>query len=128
MDKILVNGMRTPDGTEIYSRHRHDYVTHEDANGETYMVDGGTEYLRRSKNRVNAVDLSVFSDGRHVFDRNFFHWGNRGPDGNEELTWVPLVKMSTNHIKAIIETQTQIDEYVSGLMKAELKYRADLAG
>jgi hypothetical protein len=126
MDRILVNGMRTPDGTEIYSRYRHDYVTHEDANGETYMVDGGTDYIRRSKNKANSVDLTVYSDGRHIFDRNWFHWGNRGPDGTEELTWVQLVRMSTKHIEAILETQTHINEYVSNLMKAELKYRADL--
>ena len=25
----------------IRSRHRHDYVTHTDANGKEYMVDGG---------------------------------------------------------------------------------------
>ena len=38
---LVRNAMRTPDGTIIRSRHRHDYVTHKDANGSEYMLDGG---------------------------------------------------------------------------------------
>ena len=39
--KILSNKMRTPDGTILESKHRHDYVTHTDANGKEYMLDSG---------------------------------------------------------------------------------------
>lgn len=47
MRTILRNSMLTPDGTHLISRHRHDYVTHEDKNGEHYMADGRNDYLRR---------------------------------------------------------------------------------
>jgi len=40
--------LRTPDGTIIRSRHRHDYVTYTDANGKKYMIDGGLDYVRSS--------------------------------------------------------------------------------
>jgi hypothetical protein len=59
VERLLLNRIRTPDGTILTSRHQHDYVTHEDANGETYMTDGGTAYLRRSVNAVPAEDLSM---------------------------------------------------------------------
>ena len=47
---ILSNRMRTPDGTILESKHRHDYVTHLDANGREYMLDGGLDYVRGSAN------------------------------------------------------------------------------
>ena len=47
---ILNSRMRTPDGTILESKHRHDYVTHTDANGKEYMLDGGLDYVRCSAN------------------------------------------------------------------------------
>lgn len=47
MDKQLIyNAIQTPDGTVLVSYHRHDYKTHLDANGLTYSIDGGTDYIR----------------------------------------------------------------------------------
>ena len=47
---ILSSRMRTPDGTILESCYRHDYVTHTDANGKEYMLDGGLDYVRSSAN------------------------------------------------------------------------------
>jgi len=44
--KIVLNRIKTPDGTILTSYHRHNYVSHID-NGELYAVDGGNDYLRR---------------------------------------------------------------------------------
>ena len=38
MSGILRNALKTPDGTVITSRHRHDYVTHTDTNGKEYIL------------------------------------------------------------------------------------------
>ena len=44
---ITKNAIKTPDGTIIESKHRHDFVCHKDKNGNTYCVDGGLDYLKR---------------------------------------------------------------------------------
>ena len=58
--KLLAQRIQTPDGTILHSKHRHDYVTHTDANGETYMVDGGFEYRRGIVNKQPAKDVCVY--------------------------------------------------------------------
>lgn len=58
---LIKNSLVTPDGTEIISHGRHDYITHEDKNGKVYMVDGGNDYQKRSANG-DEVDTSVWSD------------------------------------------------------------------
>ncbi len=119
--KVLVNGMRTPDGTEIFSRSRHDFVTHLDKNGVSYMVDGGLEYIRRSHNPDDpAEDLSVIV-GHMPFKqiREMFTWGTYGRNGSKELKWKYLMHLSRDHLRAIIN-----DGYpLSWLMSAELNYR-----
>ena len=37
MSELIYNALRTPDGTIIESKSRHDYVTHTDANGKNYI-------------------------------------------------------------------------------------------
>ena len=65
MKHIVLNRIKTPDETILISRHRHDYVTYTDANGETYMIDGGTDYLRRSVNSEPFEEQSLYADAPH---------------------------------------------------------------
>ncbi|WP_198160174.1 hypothetical protein [Photobacterium sp. J15] len=62
MKHIVLKRNTTPDSTILISRHRHDYVTHINANGETYMVDGGTDYLRRNVNTEPFEEQSIYTD------------------------------------------------------------------
>jgi len=124
---LMYNAMRTPDGTLLHSRSRHDYVSHVDANGETYINDGGLAYLHRSKNIVPAEDLCVYSDAPHEKLRGIFSWGTYGknPDINDEnfgCTFVHLSDLSDGHIKAIIKTQT-LSPIAKRLFKKEVEYR-----
>jgi len=120
---ILRNRIRTPDGTVIESWHRHDYVTHEDANGKTYMVDGGHDYLRRSAHG-DEEDLSLVADtDDHGFCRQHFLWGTYGKDGKQPFRRVALADMSTEHIKAVLRTQTHLSFEVRRLFENELLYR-----
>lgn len=125
MDKIIYNALRTPDGTVLESRHRHDYRTYTDANGKEYMVDGGLDYLRRSAHG-DEVDLSVSLDDEHEVVRVVFTWGTRGPNGDQPFTYVKLCDMDTDHIQACLETQDNMYPQIRAVMQNELLWRGEL--
>lgn len=99
--ELLHNALQTPDGTIITSRHRHDYVVHKDANGKTYFIDGGLDYVRCSANG-DEHHLSVWSDDDHEVIRERAEWGTYGKNGDKELRWVAIKDMETDHLKAAI--------------------------
>ena len=104
MDKYLIySAIRTPDGTILESKHRHDFVTHIDANGEYYQNDGGIDYFRRSINKEKAEDLSLYSDDAHEKLREVISRGGRGKNGDEELKYVLLKDIDDKWLEAIIE-------------------------
>ena len=116
--------MITPDGTLLQSRHRHDFVQYTDANGLVYMVDGGLDYIRRSINdSAPHVDKCVYDDVPHEEQREVATWGTYGKNGDEPLSYVTVANMSTEHIKAVIETQDNVLEQLLTVLKAELWYR-----
>jgi hypothetical protein len=122
--RIVSNRIRTPDGTILESMHRHDYVTYVDKNGKEYMVDGGLDYLRRNvHDDAPYEELSVHTDDSHMLIREAFKWGTRGKDGKQPLTYVPLKFLTSEHIDAILETQTHISERIQKLFIDELNFR-----
>jgi len=104
MRTILRNSMMTPDGTHLISKHRHDYATHEDENGETYFVDGGSDYLRRSVNKSPAKDTSLYSDDPHELLREELVWGSYGLDPDyAELVYINIKNLDSAHMYAIVD-------------------------
>lgn len=124
MSDIVRNAIRTPDGTVLESRTRWDYVSHTDANGKEYMVDGGLDYIRRSANG-DEEDLSVKLNDGHKTVREALTWGTRGIEGDQELEYIRLCEMDTNHIKACLETQHSMHPQIRTAMEDELKWRED---
>jgi hypothetical protein len=61
-------------------------------------------------------------DDRHVEIREAFHWGTRGKDGKQPLTWVPLADMTTDHILAILDN-CKLESWLKELFVKELGYR-----
>jgi len=90
---IILNSIKTPDGTILVSRHRHDFVEYTDNNGHLYYVDGGNDYLRRGYGDVYE-ECSLYSDDDFETIRKHYARGGRGKDGKQPLKWVPLCDMN----------------------------------
>ena len=124
--RVLVSAMKTPDGTILRSRHRHEFVTHIDKNGKYYMLDGGLDYCRCTVNGdedfIVLTDEDAFEDVRLVFGRF-----SRGKMLDEKPRYVPLCDMTDDHLKAVIEyceTTRGAGTYLD-LYKRELEYRTE---
>lgn len=74
MEYLLVNKIRCPDGVEIESRHRHDFVEHTTEDGRYYAVDGGLSYKRHLITDQEYTDLSCNWDTPHIQTREHFTW------------------------------------------------------
>ena len=124
--RLILSRIQTPDGTILTSYHRHDYVTHIDANGEEYILDGGNDYQRTSVNKEPYKDLSVWSDAPYEVIRRSLYRGGRGKDGLQPLKWVPLSEMSDEWIKNRISYNDERGmgkSYINYMYCKELRYR-----
>ena len=125
-DRIIYNAIRTPDGTIIESRHRHDYVTHTDKNGKEYMIDGGLDYIRSSANGDEEY-LTVRIDDGHDKVREACKWGTYGINGDQPLSYKKLCDMDTAHIEAVLETQNRIYPAIKTAFETELEFRSNMS-
>ena len=119
-DKILLNRIRTPDGPLLTSYHRHDYRTHMDKNGKEYMVDGGTDYLRRSAHGDEEC-RSVMLSSSHNENAKAAHWGTFGKHGDQPRHYVSVRDMTNEHLKAVLETQDRMAPHLMSIMHRELE-------
>lgn len=121
---ILSNKIKTPDGTILESFHRHDYKTYIDKNGLEYMVDGGLDYIRRIvHDQEPYIEMTVYSDDDHITVRESFKWGTRGIDGKQPVQYILLKDLNTDHVEAILDTQTQLSDTIRQQFVNELKFR-----
>lgn len=129
--RILLNRIKTPDGTILTSYHRHDFVMHRDANGNNYGVDGGTEYLKRTYTVPDFEDLSVSIDEdvdlngpEFELIRESIHWGSRGKDGDQPLSWIKLKEMTDEHLDALLNVyKGPVDPFYKKCFAREIEYR-----
>ena len=108
MEKQLIySAVRTPDGTVLESKHRHDYVSHLDTNGETYILDGGTDYIRTSVNKEPAKSLALYDDEPFEVIREHIYRGGRGKDRKQPLKYVKLSEIDDEWLDAIISYENE---------------------
>jgi hypothetical protein len=120
---LVRNAIQTPDGTILVSRFRHDYQSHTDANGKTYVVDGGLDYVRASVHE-DQISLAVYDTDEFWLVRESVEWGTYGKDGDQPLSYVKLSDMDTAHIEAVLETQQLfIRPVIRKAMELELEHR-----
>ena len=121
---IIQNAIRTPDGTILMSRSRHDYHSYVDTiNGQTYMVDGGLDYIRRSIGPVE--DLTLWDEDPHEVIREKLLRGTRGKDGKGDYKQVILKDIDDEWLKNIIsyEEEKRPDNPYLKYYREELKFR-----
>lgn len=122
--KIVRNQIKTPDGTIIRSRNRHDYVEYIDSiSGETYMVDGGISYLKRTINDHKAEIMDIFYEDGHKACRVVDIWGTYGINGDEPLSYISVSEMSDSHMSNILANVENINETIKKIILDEIEYR-----
>jgi len=125
MSTLVYNAIRTPDGTILESRHRHDYVVYQDKNGREYMVDGGHDYVRRNvHDDAPYEELSVYTTDGHEKVREVLKWGTYGINGDQPLSYIVLKDMNTGHIQACLDTQSSMHLTYRQAFEEELKLRS----
>ena len=122
MRKLIKNSIRTPDGEILTSRHRHDFKSHKDKNGEIYMNDGGIDYIKRSVNIKPYEDLSLYTTDSFEKLRGGLEWATYGKNGDEELHYKSISSMSTNHINAVL-LNCRVSDYMKETFEKELEFR-----
>ena len=98
---LIANALRTPDGTVLESKSRHDYKEYVDANGKTYMIDGGLDYHRRSANG-DEENMCMYDDVPHETQVQVLTWGTYGINGDQPLQYKTIAEMETGHLESVI--------------------------
>lgn len=127
---LILNRIKTPDGTILTSWSQHDYKVYKDKNGEVYMVDGGCAYFRRNKCREPYEELSVYDTEPFEKIRQAHYRFSKGKDGKEPERIVHLCSMSDNWLHAVIQwNQKNFSKLVADKLNKfyimELLYRAE---
>lgn len=122
---IIRNAIRTPDGTVITSRYRHDFKSYTDKNGKTYSVDGGLDYLKFGGDIGDCDILSVCLEEVTLPEATkIAQWGTYGKNGDEELKYVSISDMETDHIRAVLKSQNPAPQ-LKLIMEFELLQRGE---
>jgi hypothetical protein len=122
---MIANRIQTPDGTILWSRFGHDYVEYQDANGEFYVLDGGSEDItyRTSVNDEKAKPMQVYSDAPFEEIRKVMLRGTFDEDGKR--IWVPLYKLNNSHLQSILDynKDLKIISRYDKFIEMEIEYR-----
>jgi len=123
--QIILNRIQCKEcGEVLTSYHRHDYKTCGCEN-ET-MVDGGNDYQRYGGKDLSLVDSSstIYLSDDHMMNRSAAHWGNRGKDGRDPLSYKSVEDMSNAHlINIILDMEGLIAPWMERIIGEEIEYR-----
>ena len=123
--QIILNRIQCKNcGEVLTSYNRHDYKTCGCEN-ET-MVDGGTDYQRYGGKDLSLVDSSstIYLSDDHMMNRSAAHWGNRGKDGREALSYKSIADMSNDHIiNILLDMGGRIAPWMERIMDDEMLHR-----
>lgn len=126
MRKILQNAVFSPHDQKWYvSTSTHEYVTIPNGTPCGEAIDGGTAYLRRvyGEGGMKSEDWSLYTDSPRDEIKSKMLWGTYGKNGDQPLTWLPMVTLTTEHLQNILDTQKHINVFVLDLITEILKER-----
>lgn len=104
--KLVFNGLRTPDGTQLISRSKDHCVIHYDkVTKRTYMLDGGLDHVRSSA-WGDEVFQTVYMDEPFEKVREFAYKFNRFLDN-----WITLKDITDDWLENIIEDYIRKPRY-----------------
>lgn len=124
---LLINRIRTPDGTVLESVFTHDYQEHTDKNGEVYFIDGGRDYQRTSVNKIPAENISIYTDSPFEEIRTNYKRGTFDNEGRR--IWKPISECSDEHLKNILiynqEHCPNTPQWYTDIILKEQEYRKE---
>lgn len=125
LEQIILNRVQCKQcGEVLTSYYGHDYKTCSCEN--VTMVDGGTNYQRYGGKDLDLVDLAltVYLSEDHMINRVSAHWGNRGKDGKQPLSYKSISDMSNDHIiNILLYMGGKIEPWIEDIMDKEIVYR-----
>ena len=121
---LIYNAIQTPDGTILQSKHRHDYRSYNDANGKTYVIDGGLEYIR-STIHADQTSLALYDDEVHAVQAHYLTWGTFGIRGDQPRRDIRIAEMETAHLEAVLR-ECYPNPLIKKCMTKELELRNDI--
>ena len=119
--QLIRNAIQTPDGTILESKHRHDYRSYTDANGKTYMIDGGLDYVRTTVH-ADQISLALYDDAPHEVQAQHLTWGTYGIRGDQPRRDICIADMETAHLEAVLR-ECYPNELLKNCMTKELETR-----
>lgn len=121
--KLLVNRWMTKDGTVLISHTQHDFQSHFDTvDQQEVFIDGGIgPTIRVSGDLLNMCLYDKDEDHHEV--RELYLWTSYGVDGKQPPKTQPIKDLTTEHIAAILKTQTHLPEHVLNMFQREIVYR-----
>ena len=125
--KLLLNRWKSNDGTVLISRFQHDFVSHFDTVDQTTVfIDGGLGPCVRVSGDLENMCL-YDTDEDHMELRELYSWTSYGIDGRQPPKTQVIKDLTTDHVCAIIKTQTHLPDHVLNMFRRELTYRALLS-
>ena len=125
LEQIILNRVQCKNcGEVLTSYNRHDYKTCSCENQT--MVDGGNEYQRYGGANLDLVDTSstIYLSEDHEMNRSAAHWGGRGKDGLQPLSYKSVADMSNDHIiNILLDMGGKIAPWMERIMDDEMLYR-----
>lgn len=119
----IYSGLKTPDGTILHSKHRHDCVMHKEADGRVFLLDGGLEYVRASGHGDEEL-IEVYSDEPFEKVRQYCYRNGYGKDMKGPFQTTFLKDMTDEHLNALLTYCLPINQFLP-LYKMEIEYRKE---